>query len=206
MTSHPSIFSSTSNSNRIIILSYFGPGMRTKSQSSGPSTTQIAPTPNSEIAEQASAPNGELTVFNNLAQLKVMVSRIAMHFSDSQRAKIFSNLDRLLDLDSWSDDDSLISDSSFRTFLRFMIYYGNVRDPSLTVSVGGNVAASWFIGENRFTVEFFPYDKVRCVSYERLGAGGEPELLTFVGRLEGIRHAFTKETVKECWLSGSKRT
>lgn len=107
-------------------------------------------------------------LFSKRCDLKVAISRVAMHLSDARRVDLFKQIDDLLDDENWSDDDSLIDNFSFATFLRFVVYEGRLKRPALTVSPAGNIAASWFGDDHRLTVEFLRNDKIRCICRRNL--------------------------------------
>lgn len=123
--------------------------------------------------------------FDNRANLKIMISDVAMHLPDVVRRDLFEQIDRLLDWANWSEDDSLITPTSFRTFLRFIIYHGPLRRPALTVGIAETLVSTWLANGDRLTIEFLPLDRVRVVAYRSAGAGGEPEVLSYLGRVEG---------------------
>lgn len=128
----------------------------------------------------------EQVLFDNRSELKILTSRIAMHISESSRRDLFQQIDRLLDLDAWSDLESLIPPSSFKTFLRFLVFKSETQRPSLTLSAEGNVVASWFTEEARLSTEFYPKDTVRSVFSRRQGAGNLPHILSYSGHLDGL--------------------
>src|ERR1700722_2161447 len=70
-------------------------------------------------------------LFDHRAALKIATSLLATHLSSKMRSTIFSQLDHVLDLENWQDDSALIQDSSFKTFLRFMVFASPTRLPSL---------------------------------------------------------------------------
>jgi len=115
----------------------------------------------------------ERKLFDNRAELKIVTSQVSMHLSKDQRDDLFQQLDELLDIEAWGDDSSLISPQSYRTFLRFLIYWRGVRRPALTVSSAGNLMASWVQPGKRLTIEYMLNDIIRAVVYK---AGVAPEV------------------------------
>ena len=61
------------------------------------------------------------------------------------------------------EDDKPILGTSFRTFLRMIVYQKPRRRPGLGVSHRGNLIGSWTIGTNRLTMEYLPRDIVKWV-------------------------------------------
>jgi hypothetical protein len=132
-------------------------------------------------------------LFANRAALKMLTSQVAMHLSDLQRSDLFKQIDELLNVDDWTDTDQPILVNSFRTFLRFLIYYRSVRRPSLTVTTDGNIAASWFTKQNRLSMEFLDEDICRIVMSRPLDEDKGTETAAYqgpVGRIGAIVGGF----------------
>ncbi len=139
----------------------------------------------------------ESTLFDNSASLKVTVSQVLMHLSVEWRDKIFSQLDRLLDIEAWEEDSSLIGPSSFSTFLRYVIYSGPVRVPSLGVSAKGHVLAAWGSGTNRIAVEFLAADKAVATVFDQ--GSRDREVLVWQGHIVDMKRFIERIGVSE-WL------
>lgn len=118
----------------------------------------------SKTARTASVGDQETEIFNNLTAVKVTTSRVAMHLSDRYRRALFREIDRLLSVEDWDDDSSLLDEKSFETFLRAIIYGRIRRVPSLGVAAG-RVLASWrsSMPAQRLYVEFLADDRVSAV-------------------------------------------
>ena len=58
-------------------------------------------------------------LYDNRSELKRSISEIAMHMKDETRNDFFKQIDELLDIEEFTEGDSLISKQSFRTFLNF---------------------------------------------------------------------------------------
>ena len=160
----------------------------------------------SRLKGAALAPNQTTlaeVLFSNRAQLKVQISEVAMHLRAAQRADIFAQIDALLNPDDWIETDSLISVSSFRTFLRFLTYYHNVKRPSLVVTEAGNVAAAWFAMGHRLTVEFLPLDAIRLVLYRALVDLKTSETTAYQGHISRIP-AITAAFDADSWYRNSE--
>jgi hypothetical protein len=111
----------------------------------------------------------EAKLFDNAAELKIALSQIVMHLPPEWRAVIFSQLDTLLDPNSWQDDSAFIQKSTFMTFLRFIVFAASTRLPSLGVGSTGHILAAWNNGDQHIAVEFFPDDKA-AATFVKQGA------------------------------------
>jgi hypothetical protein len=139
-----------------------------------------------------------IALFDRLVSLKVTFAEIAMHVDRDWRSGIFSQLDKLLDVDNWDPDDTLPTDQSFRTFLRLILYVGPMKRPSLGASPGGNIIAGWLDGKSRLQIECAPFDKVTWILAKwqgevRESAAGE----TMVRRLPEVLRPYEPKT----WFS-----
>jgi hypothetical protein len=122
-----------------------------------------------------------------LASAKVMTSNVAMHLDREWRDRLFAQLDDLLDVEDWHQEDEPLLDESFRTFLRLILYQKPKRRPGLGLSHRGHLIAAWTTGTDRLTLECAPDDTIRWVlscevNGERERAAGE----THVARLPEI--------------------
>lgn len=130
--------------------------------------------PRASDAETLPAPPSlEVQLFDNRAKLKASFSPIAMHLTTEWRTAIFEQLDFLLNLENWQDDSSLIQESTFSTFLRFLIFAAPNRLPSIGISPNGNVLAAWLKGDERITVQFLPDDRAIATLIRRGTRGNE---------------------------------
>lgn len=122
-----------------------------------------------------------------LASAKVMTSKVAMHLDREWRERLFAQLDDLLDVADWHEDDEPLVSDSFRTFLRLILYQKPKRRPGLGLSHRGHLIAAWTTGSDRLTLECAPDDTIRWVlscdiEGERERAAGE----THVTRLPEV--------------------
>lgn len=122
-----------------------------------------------------------------LASAKVMTSNVVMHLDREWRDRLFAQLDDLLNVEDWHEDDEPLLDESFRTFLRLILYQKPKRRPGLGLSHRGHLIAAWTTGPDRLTLECAPDDTIRWVlsceiNGERERAAGE----THVARLPEI--------------------
>ena len=126
-------------------------------------------------------------LYDSVANAKIMTSRVAMHLDRDWRDRLFAQLDDLLDVEDWHEDDEPLVDESFHTFLRLILYQKPKRRPGLGLSHRGYLIAAWTTGADRLTLEFAPDDTIRWVLLcevdgERERAAGE----THVARLPEI--------------------
>jgi hypothetical protein len=99
-------------------------------------------------------------LFNNRANLKILVSQVAMHLEKLERDDIFLQLDYLLSENSWVDDSNLLNLKSMSCFLRFLIANGKLKRPSLNITDNENLMATWFGEDGMLSIEFCPDDLV----------------------------------------------
>ncbi len=102
-------------------------------------------------------------LFDALAAAKTLTSQVAMHLQQDWRKKLFEQLDDLLDAEDWHDEDEVLQKSSFKTFLRLIVYANPDRRPGLGLSDSGNLIAAWTNVDARLTLEFKDMDIVRWV-------------------------------------------
>ncbi|MCC6834476.1 MAG: hypothetical protein IT213_05780 [Cytophagales bacterium] len=134
---------------------------------------------------------------------KIKTSSIAMYLPDDRRSRFFRQLDNLMDIENWEEDDKPVTEASFTTLLRLLLFIRPKRNPSLGATSDGNILAAWVINnQDRLTIECLAGDKVRWVlcgyfeeNFERVA--GEA---TFIARLPEVLspynpgHWFTDET------------
>jgi hypothetical protein len=135
---------------------------------------------------QADKPVAE-RLYDSLAAAKVMTAQVAMYLDREWRDRLFAQLDSLLDIEEWHEDESPVEPGSFRTFLRMILYLKPKRRPGLGLSQSGNLIAAWTQGTDRLTLELLNGDSVRWVlscgiDGQRERAAGE----TYVGRLPEV--------------------
>jgi hypothetical protein len=122
-----------------------------------------------------------------LASAKVMTSEVVMHLDREWRDRLFDQLDDLLDVEDWHEDDEPLLDESFRTFLRLILYQKPGRRPGLGLSHRGHLIAAWTAGADRLTLECGADDTIRWVlSCEIHGARERAAGETHVARLPEI--------------------
>lgn len=122
---------------------------------------------------------------------KIETSKVSMYFSNEWREGFFAQLDDLMDIDNWEEDDKPVTNESFSTLLRMLTFIKPAHRPGLGSTSDGIIIASWTNGTARLTVECHPDDKVRwvlshVVNDKRESAAGNTELL----RLEGVLYPY----------------
>lgn len=155
----------------------------------------VPETPNSSTEE---------TLFDRRAELKKAVSLVSMHLPERWRTSIFKQIDRLLNLENWSEDSRLIEHSPFVTFLRFTIYADPKSLPGLSVAPNGHIVASWHSGEMRAFVEFLEQDKAYAVLSKRTPRGNEA--VSWRGHVANLRKFVSDFGCADCfgWKIGKK--
>lgn len=122
-----------------------------------------------------------------LASAKVMTSNVMMHLDREWRDRLFAQLDDLLNVEDWHEDDEPLLDESFRTFLRLILYQRPERRPGLGLSHRGHLVTAWTAGADRLTLECAANDTIRWVlSCEVNGVRERAAGETHVARLPEI--------------------
>lgn len=103
-----------------------------------------------------------------LAAFKVKTATVAAaHFNRDERARLFKQLDSLLDAESWDSNDAVATEASFTTLLRMALFLEG-RRPALGITGTGNFIATWTDGDDRLNIECKPEDNVRWVLLQKL--------------------------------------
>jgi hypothetical protein len=121
------------------------------------------PTPSSSTAETRAEESIEARLYNALAAVKVYTAQVAMHMDANWRTRLFRQLDNLLDVNEWAEDDCPLRQESFATFLKTMFLFKPERRPGLGLSEAGNIIGAWTEEDARLTIECLPGDKARWV-------------------------------------------
>jgi hypothetical protein len=110
----------------------------------------------------------EFQLYDNLASSKVAIAKVSMHLPVAMRQRIFSELDRLLNIEDWDDDCSFVNVESIHTFMRTVIYNSIKKIKSLGIS-DGNLLASWRSADStqRIYAEFMPSDIVKVTGVSK---------------------------------------
>jgi len=116
----------------------------------------------SNVIEVKPQENEKEIVFTRRSDLKILTSKLAMHIMPKLRGHLFDEIDRLYDDDHYDEGDNEdipVSSASFRSFLRFLIFNGNCRNPSLGVSEG-NLLAFWGKNDQKLFLRFLANDQI----------------------------------------------
>lgn len=105
----------------------------------------------------------EERLYDARALCKIKTSEVAMYLDNEWRLRFFSQLDNLMDIENWEDDDTPVTVASFTTLLRMLTSIKPARRPGLGSTSGGNILAAWTIEADRLTIECLPRDRVRWV-------------------------------------------
>lgn len=115
-------------------------------------------------------------LFDSLSRSARLASMLSMHLPDEWRVAVFNQLRSLLSLDTWDDDANLLDEASTRTFLRFVIFAGIRRVPSLGISNRRLLTATWTWNSRKLFMEYGSNDRCRSV-------------FSYPGEFEQIRQA-----------------
>ncbi|HCO55321.1 MAG TPA: hypothetical protein DIT93_09915 [Pelagibacterium sp.] len=96
----------------------------------------------------------EEELFDTAVDLKVATATYAMHLPLPVRDRLFNEFDYLLSDDAWEPGDKLPSVTSYKQFLRWMIFTSDTSWCSLGISDSGDILVAW-IGEfGQMTAKF----------------------------------------------------
>ncbi len=90
----------------------------------------------------------EERLYNAQAACKIRTATVAMHLDHDWRIRFFRQLDNLMDIDNWEKDDLPVTDASFATLLRMLLFIRPKRRPGLGITNDGNIIAAWTAGKN----------------------------------------------------------
>ena len=93
-------------------------------------------------------------VFDRSVSLKVTTSHFAMHLSSSERARIFLEIDNVLDAERWEDGEKLPLIEGYKDFLRYLILNSDSSWSSLGSSDEGNFLVAWVQASSQMTASF----------------------------------------------------
>jgi hypothetical protein len=105
----------------------------------------------------------EEKLYDARAFCKIETSKVAMYFPDEWRKGFFSQLDNLMDVDNWEEDEKPVTKESFSTLLRMLTLIKPARRPGLGSTSSGNIIAAWTNEKDRLTIECLSKDRVRWV-------------------------------------------
>jgi hypothetical protein len=116
---------------------------KTTGSSPGDHFVMGAPSSNSVVRNTPVRPDLRQRVFDSGVEMKVAVSQYAMHLSPETRQKLFHDLDEVINVEDWYEEDTLPRYDSFRDFLKWTIYSKRFNWVSIGVSDEGNILVAW---------------------------------------------------------------
>jgi hypothetical protein len=136
---------------------------------------------NIEHFRQRNACSLEEQLYDAKAFCKIETSKVSMYFPDEWRNGFFLQLDNLMDIDNWEEDEKTVTKESFSTLLRMLTLIKPIRRPGLGTTSAGNIIAAWTNEKDRLTIECLSKDRVRWVLSHiiddiRESAAGEVQL------------------------------
>lgn len=105
-------------------------------------------------------PSFQQRVFDASVDLKVTVSQYAMHLTTETRAKLFYDLDEVVNGEDWYEDDPLPNLISFRDFLKWSIYSKRYNWLSIGFSSEGNISVAWKSVHGLLTATFLGHSRI----------------------------------------------
>jgi hypothetical protein len=129
---------------------------------------------------------------------KIAISQLAMHLDEAWRRVTFEQLDALLASDHWEEDSAFVKRAPFLTFLRFVIFAGPTRVPSLGVGHSGNTLASWRNDNTQINAEFMANDKAAVSFIQQVGRS--KEAIVWHGDVADLRLFLQRNGVLDCIL------
>jgi hypothetical protein len=140
----------------------------------------------------------EERLYEARALCKIKTAEVAMYLTAEWRSRFFSQIDNLMDIENWEEDDIPITATSFTTLLRMLLLIWPVRRPGLGATSEGHIIATWTKDKDRLTIECLPADKVRWVLsryFEGNRESGAGEVL--LTRLPAVLAPYKPE----CWFA-----
>jgi hypothetical protein len=120
----------------------------------------LVPTP-TFVGEHVPSQQTAVRLFDTLASFKIRTALVGMHLDQDWRSRLFGQLDSLLAVDEWQDEDLPPSLDSFSTFLRLILLIRPARRPGLGAASNGTLIATWSSGNDQLTIECLPNDMAR---------------------------------------------
>lgn len=102
-----------------------------------------------------------------LVELKAAAAQYAMHLSADQRETIFDQLENIINVEDWYEDDQFPKLSAFKDLLAWSIYAALPQWHSFGVDDDGDVLVAWHSDEVTLTANFDGNRLVRWTSRYR---------------------------------------
>ena len=136
-------------------------------------------------------------LYDNSAAVKINFGLYARHLPDEWRQAIFQDIDRLLCISDWDEESALINETSFKTFLRFLVHTPPAAMPALGVNHDGSLLAAWIKGEQKVTVSFLPNDQAKAILIGPT-LQGEQEILAWLGNVASLYDFIARNRALYC--------
>jgi len=109
-------------------------------------------------------------LFDARANVKILLSKVSMHYSDVFREKLYRQIDLIHDPDDWEDEEVPVMLDSFKTFLRWFYLTNPSTLPNFGLTDSGNFIATWVENtRNTLIMEYLASDRVKwylAIDYE----------------------------------------
>jgi hypothetical protein len=159
------------------------------------------------LAQYPATATLEERLYDARAACKIRIATVSMHLDHDWRIRLFRQLDNLMDIDNWEKDDLPVTDASFNTLLRMLLFIRPKRRPGVGITNDGNIIAAWTAGKNRLTIECRGADQIRWVvviydGEERESAAGEaylPRLMDVLAPYKPQRWFADEESKVAAW-------
>lgn len=126
------------------------------------------------ITETAPDPKPrDVELFDARVHLKVATSQYAMHLSSDERARLFAEVDYLLETEAWDEENALPRQQSFLGFLRWTILSKNSSWTSLGLDGDGSILLAWKKGQNVLTANFVDANEAKWAAQLTIGSNKE---------------------------------
>lgn len=96
----------------------------------------------------------EERLFDARVELKTATAQYAMHLASDVRARIFAEFDYLLEPEAWEMGDILPTATSYRQFLKWLVFTEDRSWSSFGVDDSGNLLVAWIKPHGRMTANF----------------------------------------------------
>lgn len=104
------------------------------------------------------------------ANCKIELSRVSMYLNDEWIKGMCGQIDDLMDIEEWDDEDHPIDVRSFVTMLRMILFINPrpERRPGLGATTEGNIIAMWTGIDERISIECLPGDNLLCIGSRKI--------------------------------------
>lgn len=128
------------------------------------SGVESATQPSNFVSSMRVEPTFEQKITDALVGLKAATSAYAMHITSDAMENIFAQLEDVINLDDWHEEDEFPRLQSFKDLLAWSIYAGVQQWDSLGVDDDGDVLVAWYSEQITLTANFDGHRLVRWTS------------------------------------------